>query len=410
MNVEKTWSHPSYNIYFPKDGNIITRSFYFFFNRSLDQPDFIKTTPLNKSLGKYRDFAAKVLFFPLGLYCATRFVAQRITMTCLYPAQSDLALKIMKNNNTVDFTKPTQKEDRKCIIDSLRIDGYIVKELKLVKNGVNYSGVLVATPQTINNGKWILRANGNMGFVESALQTAKTYQESGFNTLMVDPPNLGDSEGRSTPETMGEAQELGLCYLEEAIKANMIVLCGFSIGVAALNQAINTHTFKRDINYVSICEMSFTKLTTLANEFVREGAFRGINIVLEKYVNETILLTTSTMISKTIGYGCLKAVQFTGFEVDGIEASRKLASLNIPQFIIQSANENFRGYFEGQTFFDMKDRFVFDGILPKEACYAYGLAEERLSAFVIGLKDVGHNDLEEIKETTNQILHLLSDH
>ena len=168
------------------------------------------------------------------------------------------------------------------------------------------SGWIIYDPTQKNNKKWILQAAGNCTAVEELIpKIGKTYLHAGFNTLLVNNPGVGKSGGTATPKTIGQTQELALTYLE-ALGADKIVLAGHSLGGAAIGQAILQHSFNTSqIKYLVVQQMTFGKLSHLA----------GKMYPFFKYIATPLFWITD-------------------IEMNTIAASKKLATLNIPEHVL----------------------------------------------------------------------------
>jgi hypothetical protein len=153
--------------------------------------------------------------------------------------------------------------------------------------------------------------------------------QSCFNTILIDNPGVGNSQGTSTPATMGEVQELALTFLETQMKARRIAIIGRSLGGAAIGQAILQHNFKPGIQYLVIQQMTFGSLSHIAKKMVKAIA------------------------------PCLKGlvaplIRWTELEMDNVAASIKLAACNIPECIINCRDP-------------LTDGYAHDGVIPGKA-------------------------------------------
>jgi Chlamydia CHLPS protein (DUF818) len=231
----------------------------------------------------------------IGIYKGlelTRYVISRIAMSAIYPIQSRI-INLFSPENIDEFRITCMSREKR-----------ITRDVILEKDGVRYNGLLFGGPDTIENGKWVLQATGNFEAIEyMGKEYFEQYQQAGYNTLLINGPHVVRSEGQATPRTMGEAQEIGIQFLETALKAKRIVLAGFSLGGCAMGQAILQHKFKKDVDYLNVMQMTFASISHIANDL--------------------------TGVPKAF----IKAI---GLEADSVASSEKLTQLNIRQVIIQA--------------------------------------------------------------------------
>lgn len=296
----------------------------------------------------------KFVIFPWGLYELSRYALQRLVMLPLYPAQSRLIRLIdtyfLSGNNSHENIL-TIKEDA---VHQLRDSNFIVREVTLQKNGTRYQGILVGHSLTINNGHWTVQATGNFEQIEKSLRDISIiHAQSGFNTLMINGPAVSLSEGQATPETMGEAQEIGMRFVEDALHATHVILSGRSIGAGAMAKAIEKHDFKPHIRYAVATEMTFHKISYVAKRIVGR-----IVPALKDYVE-----------------GILK---WTDSEIDLLPASAKLSRLGIPEVVIQAREtppfeSHFRVMINDGNLIRSAEDVSDDEVIPKESSHAYHL-------------------------------------
>lgn len=239
----------------------------------------------------------KIVLVPWIFYDGIKYLLRKITMYSALPAQF---IGVKKLDSL-----------RKQALNLLNFDRYIARHVSLEKNGTRYSGLLIGHSSTISNGKWVLCAKGNFAPYEGCIPQARIYIDSGFNVLFINPPNVGRSKGSATPDTLGDTQEIGLCFLELAIKAKKIAWVGVSLGGAAIGRAIMQHTFQPNINYLVIRLMTFDKLSSIAKRMTG---------------------TIGSVVTKWLGY-----------EMDSVAASRKLQELNIHEVVIQGGDDDLIG-------------------------------------------------------------------
>ena len=283
-------------------------------------------------------FCAKIIFFP---YTLVKYSFQRLIMTFLYPAQSRL-IKFFARPLSLDVLDET-KRDGAAYLSRIDIE---TRDVIFEKDGIRYHGILMGHKDKIDNGKWIIQATGNCQPIELGFDNyAYHYANAGFNTLMINGPAVGHSEGQSTPDTMGDAQEIGISYLETVVKAKKIILAGFSLGGAAMSQAIKKHTFKKEIEYLAVRQMTFDCASNVCAKVVGKGFPR-----LEELVR------------KLVHWAC---------EMDSVAASRKLEELEIQEIIIQASSKSFQ---EGEV--PSRDDFISDGVIAPQASLGAALVQQ----------------------------------
>jgi hypothetical protein len=335
------------------------------------------------SVKKIALVALKIIFLPWGIYCGVKWAVQRLVMVMVYPVQSSLVKFFLPR-----MWKPTDPEKRLFtdllntkglgehrakMADSLSKDGFVVRHVCLDKNGTKLSGLLVTHPEHSQNGKWALQACGNFQQIEHSLdKIARYYHKEKFNLLLVNNPGVGLSQGTATPDTMGEAQQTGISFLETAVKAKTIALGGYSLGGGTLGQAILKHNFKLDkVKYVVVRQMTFDRVSSVCLHRYRE-------LIDRNWFKEIVR----------------PLVQWAGCEMDSVEASRKLEDLGIPEVIIQRVDE--------------ESEFEDDGAIPAHATLGHGLH----LAGVIGktkkfikIPNIAHLDGDLISATTMAAIH-----
>ncbi|HEV3270374.1 MAG TPA: hypothetical protein VGZ69_07005 [Candidatus Rhabdochlamydia sp.] len=131
---------------------------------------------------------------------------------------------------------------------------------------------------------------------------------------MINGPCVGNSQGQATPKSMGDAQQVGISFLEKFVEAKNIVIAGRSLGGAAIGQAILQHEFKKDVNYLVVSQMSFDKASNICGK------------------------TISTL-SPRLGWFVEKLIQLVGCEMDAVAAAKKLQKLEIVQVVVQASNQ-----------------------------------------------------------------------
>jgi hypothetical protein len=295
--------NPIYNTFFPEKGNPSPiENWKHFQGGSRGDIDF--SSSIEKTWRETaRDvlvFLLKIIFFPWGLYEGSKALIERIVMRVIYPAQG-------YSKDEVNALRTTLFKNLKAQHD------FIWREVTLEKNGYRYHGFVLGHKTTISNGKWAIFAPGNQTTAEEVFnyQYEKPYLDAGFNVLTINGPGVSLNKGAATKDRMGDAQEVGLCYLETAIKAKKIVLAGHSLGGAAIGQAILKHTFKKDVSYLAIRMMTFSRLSCIAKAIAGSGA-------------ETL-------------------VRWSGAEMDSVAASQKLQDKKIPEIIFEASRDALMG-------------------------------------------------------------------
>ena len=291
----------------------------------------------------------QIVLFPWGLYEAVRWCVQRLVMILQYPAQSWVVKSC--------FAKRFGTER----LDELRLDAgrnpeFIVRHVTLEKDGTKFSGILLAKPETINNGKWVLQVGGNCATAEGDSYLSQPYQEAGYNTLLVNNPGVGRSEGIATPETIRQCQNTAIAYLKTALKAHRIVLAGYSLGGGGIGQAIEQYDFENSqTDFLVVRQMTFARASEMAGEVV-------------SFLPECF--------SSCVAH-------WTDCEMDNVKSSEILSKHNIREIIIQG------------------DR---DIVIPLEYSLLQGVtASENRKTHI--LEDVGHNDsYPVIAKTVEEIL------
>jgi len=300
----------------------------------------------------------KVIILPWGLYELTKYTIQRLIMIPLYPLQSrilklfipnwsDKALEVYRLM-TVRYLREGNDADAGVVKD------FVVRSVVLKRNGVLYDGIAIGKPETIDNGKWIIQATGNgEPWEHTATYFAENYAKDGFNTLMVNGPACGRSQGHATPESMGDVQDLAITFAEEVLGATKIGMAGRSLGGAAMGRAVMKHTFKEDVDYFALFQMTFDRSSNIASKMVKK-VLKGSTLM--NWVGE-----------KRIGSFVKWLIKWSGCEMDNVEAARKLGELGIRTIVAQSTLD---GVPVEPT---SKDHIGGDGVIPARASLAYRL-------------------------------------
>lgn len=259
---------------------------------------------------------------------ALQRLAQRAVFAALYPIQNTVVKVLFPSFKPTNLDKA-----RITVAEKLTNQGFAVQHVRLERHGIAYSALIVTRPEN-NADKWVLQATGILDPIEHHLETfayAEQYASRGYNLLMINGPGVGRSEGTCTPQTMGDAQGVGISFLETIKKAKRLVIAGFSLGGAMTSQAILQHTFQTaERNYLVIRQMSFDKLSHVASRFLHRDETSWIG----------------------------RFIRWSGAEIDSIKASQKLSELQIPEVVIESEQG--------------------DKVIAKEACLGYNLEKLQL--------------------------------
>lgn len=301
----------------------------------------------------------KILILPWGLIEGVRYLLGRVAMMLLYPAQSALIKKIYSS-----FRAEYVDALRVKALQNLAKNGYAARHVVLEKAGVRYSGLLVAHSETINSGHWVLQAGGNTMLAEGSIEGLAHHYR---NVLIINGPSVGRSEGVALPAHMGDAQDVGLSFLEEVLKAKRIAFAGLSLGAAAQTKAIMQHTFKASCQYLMIRQMAFDTVSNVAYEFVKER-------------------------KRSLFWGYLAAgiVHFCGLQIDSVEGSKRLRDLNIQEVVFQSCSDD-------------TPSFQGDGIIAAPSTLGAALVARNISAEIIPLINADHNSPDIFRLTARRI-------
>jgi hypothetical protein len=238
----------------------------------------------------------KIIILPWGLYEGLKALVGRIAMLVVYPAQyvfPDARINVMRSVIERRFHETRD---------------FVMREVVLEKGGQKYTGVMLGDQANIGNGKWAIFAPGNCTTIEEQIaRNINPYLDAGYNVLLVNGPGVGKSEGYATVERLGDAQEVGIAFLEEAVRAKRIVMAGHSLGGAAIGLAAMKHEFREDVNYLAMRMMTFDRLTHLVKKI------------------------QSNVAGKAIGW--------VGCEMDSVAASKKFQDLGIHEVVFQAEND-----------------------------------------------------------------------
>ena len=117
------------------------------------------------------------------------------------------------------------------------------------------------------------------------------FIERQANTLLVNCPAVGASKGNSTPKSMADAQELGVSYVETALRSIKLSWPGGSIGGAAMAMAVMKHDFKEGVvTYLSVSQMTFGRASAVSTKLVSKIAAR----LFKKYISKDVVVPEFT--------------------------------------------------------------------------------------------------------------------
>lgn len=237
-------------------------------------------------------------------------------------------------------------------IQELRRGNFTLTKLCLSKVGLSYDAALITHPETIQNGRWTINALGNMMTMENSISHyAKKNFAHHCSTLLVNGPNIGRSVALATRYGMGAGFNLGIEFLEKEVQATHIIMEGFSLGGGMMAEAILNHDFStglaEGIRYLSITDRSFSNLSSIA--------------------------------AKLKGPIVMPAFYVSGFELDGVEAARKLSQLAIKQIIIQHCSSTGEGS---------------DGVIPDSVSLASEVHKDRtlIDKIFLESRQISHYD------------------
>lgn len=298
----------------------------------------------------------KITVVAWTLHNGSQYMTERAIMASVYPAQSSYYKRCRKQCDKMRAgLEAAAQFSTNCHIHPIILED----------EGLQFHGWMICDPALQDKKQWVLQAVGNNTTVEEFIPAVnERYIKAGFNTLLINNPGVGGSQGTSTPKTMGKVQSLALTYLEETVQAKKIVLAGHSLGGASIGQAILQHTFKPDVQYLVIQQMTFGRLSHTA-----------------KIMKPILKLLASPLI------------HWTELEMDTVAASQKLANLGIEEWVINKKDRN---------------GFAHDGVIPGEATLGAVLHKigllERKKAFHPNISlDFSHNS-KKFLQLTAQII------
>jgi hypothetical protein len=262
---------------------------------------------------------------------AVRKIASTLIGYAAYPATITSHTSLLSREEDVALQDLNQK-------------GFVTQKISLHKSGVTYDAILIGHQDTIANGKWSIHALGNGMAMEQLMDSIpgdnKIFEA---NTLLINGPGVGHSQGYPTRYQMGAGFEAGLQFLEKEVKATHIVLQGLSLGGGMMAEATLAHEFDTTtFKYLAISDRTFSRLSAIATAIV--------------------------------GFTATVAFFLTGAELDTIAGAEKLKQLKIEHIIIQH---------------DSKDNCGADGVIPDRVALAAKLEKTPTRTFLLS-SDVRH--------------------
>ncbi len=265
---------------------------------------------------------------PLAIYGFVSRNIHRAPATLFYASYLVLALTIRKIFSTIigyavypvilfGFTKHQLAQGEIEAIGRIVSKGWLAQKITLHKSGISYDATIIGHKDTITNGKWCIHALGNFLAMEQVIENI-SYEnhQNRANTLLINGPGVGRSQGHPTRYSMSAGFEAGLQFLEKEVKATHIVFKGFSLGGGMMSEAVIAHEFDPNIKYLGISDRTFSHLSDAAAAIV--GSF--VNPLLGSFVNLLFYLS--------------------GTELDTVSGAEKLKRLKIRHIIIQHANDD----------------------------------------------------------------------
>lgn len=324
---------------------------------------------------RWQDTALKVcrivlmiIIFPWGLYVGLRYLLQRLIMAIIFPLQSCL-IKCFRLYSTEPLNQARQQ--LQTLLNRTEINNpYLVRQIVLEKNGARYRALLVATAQSLATRRWVLQAPANLASIEQCAGWfgVRYTQYLNASLLIVQGPGAAGNDGEVPSTDLGEPYELALSCLEKDFDAQDIILCGHSLGTAAVGQAIKKHTFdttKR--KYRVVRQLGFDTTANVAYQWFGGDKCCCLYIYL--------------------GRIAAALVRWTGCMLDNVEASRILQDKQIPEVIIRAGE---------------------DVVIPEEASLTCGLSKLGITQHkkFIYLPDEEHNTLRFFVATVEGLLSL----
>lgn len=269
----------------------------------------------------------KDAFFTLSSYTSDLKKEFNTFSSCSYQSSQ----KIKKNNKQLsDFYPPllgylfkriTKRITLPAVKSPSSFGSRLIKEsgewkykrITVLVDGLFVDAAIMGRASTLNNKKWVLASIGRTQTYEKVM-TDKTFQsflkDINSNVILFNYPNIGASKGTRNTKNMVAAYKGILEFLEDdkkGIGAKKIIGYGYSMGGGVQGEALKTHNFKQDIQYL----------------FIKDRTFSNLRKIFKSY---------SKGILNDFG-------SHFGWSLDSLESSKRLEQLKIPEIIIQATDE-----------------------------------------------------------------------
>lgn len=206
-------------------------------------------------------------------------------------------------------------------------EGWTHKRLAVGINGMKIDAMVIGKPETFDNGKWLLFSSGNGAFYEGVRTIYQDYETDlasrypdgvithhlypmlskiNANAVIFNYPGVGASTGWPVLQNLIDSYKGMLNFLEEGLKAKKIIGWGWSIGAGIQAEALRSHDFKENVEYLWIKDRTFSRLSD----------------------------AVSNMLYKIVGV----FIRFFGWEMDCVNSSKELKT---PEVIVQSGKLHF---------------------------------------------------------------------
>lgn len=262
--------------------------------------------------------------------------------------------------------------------DILQHNEWKYKRITVEVDGYKIDAVIVGKENTLGNGRWLLKSNGNAEFYENQLSDyegdlQKILLELKSNAILFNYPGVGASSSLPSRKAMAKAYQAILSFLEDqkkGIGAKEIIGYGHSIGGGVQGDSLKTHTLKKDIKYIFVKSRTFSDLST----------------------------EVSCLTIKLLGF----LIKIFGWNMDSIESSKKLQA---PEIIMQTANV------QQYELLTDSSKIIDDGVIPAKASLAKALLDDttcpRKNKLFIGMREHhngGLNDPSFLAQKINEFL------
>jgi hypothetical protein len=183
---------------------------------------------------------------------------------------------------------------------------WLLREVVVEGAQCRTTGLVISSADTMLNRKWVLQATGSDQSIENYTRYfGRLWLNRGYNTLLLQGPGAPLTEGASSPFNLGEAQRLGIRFLETVLQAREIVLSGLSLGGGTIGEAILQHNFLTGENAPQY-------------RVIRTITFSSLKDVIAETVNGPVAALSRVL-------GC---------EMRNFESSKRLSELRIPETIV----------------------------------------------------------------------------